>query len=655
MKLKSIAARNFKGLTFNEPLALITVLIGANFAGKSARTDAIRLLLLGYLPELGKNARDTFGLSSGKEMEVSGTFDNGLTIRRRFYLKGDTVKTEDEIPQEIADCGLLAVMLNAEEYFALSDRGRVDYVFANVAMSAGFTNISIIKRLEDELEVLDGVNAPLEKVLTMLTSDLEFISPQQWIEGAITLVGVAQKDAKVHGDRMEKTIQGLVGLRMADDKSGVDLPSLEVKITKLRADVDELNLKKNALSVRYELMINGRERRRSIEVTLGQMETVKAKITTEKGKRDVILEQLAKMPDSAEAIEKLLEIKHTANTQHTAAEISVREAKAAIASARGHIRSMDEEKHCPYCGAAGDGWKALKLAEWNTQIEMMEKALPDFLHAQKTAKESFNNADRDLESLRANRRKAELLEGDERVIEREVSMLERQVAREADLREELGKLPVDDSQLETDVDMIQTELNVKNEEILDADTKRKSVMGRAQELQRLAQAETDRDTAKADAAIAADVVKELRKIQGEMVESAFKPLLDLANSFFGDVFKSPLAYHEGEIGTWREGVWVTHRTMSGTEKALTYAAIQAALASKSPVKIMMIDELARLDDENLADMMAGVACAIAEKKIDGFIGIDTGRAELYRQQAVFPAEGSESDGGESSFLVREIG
>lgn len=646
MKLKSIAARNFKGLTFDEPLAPVTVLIGSNFAGKTARTDAIRLLLLGYLPELGKAARETFGLSSGSDMEVSGEFDNGLRIRRRFYLKGDTVKTEEEIPEEIEKCGQLAVMLNAEEYFALSDRARVDYVFANVAMSSEFTNITIVKRLEDELEVLDGVNTPLEKLLETLTSDVPFEGPQQWIEAAIVAVAEAMKNAKVHGDRMEKTIQGLVGLRMADDKTGVDLPALEVKISKLRADVEELNLKKNALAVRYELMINGRERRRSITVTLGQMETVKAKIAAEKAKRDGILEELAKATDSAEQIEKLIEIKGTSLRIYQNAETSIKAAKDAIATAKGYLTNIEHQKTCPYCAAAGEGWKALKTAEWDNTIAMMERAIPDFIRDEKTARESYNNADRDLESLRAGRRRTEALEHDERALERTIGLLEAQLARETDLREELGKLPAEDSQLETDVDMIQTELNVKNEEIRDADGKRKAVMGRAQELQRLAQAETDRDTAKADAAIAAEVLKELRKIQGEMVESAFKPLLDLANTFFGDVFKSPLAYHDGEIGTWREGVWVTHRTMSGTEKALTYAAIQAALAAKAPVKIMMIDELARLDAANLDLMLDGVAIAVDKGTIDGFVGIDTGRLDLYRGRNQWTSD--------SAFLVREI-
>ena len=83
MKFTQITARNLQGLSFTLDLATIQFLVGANFAGKSARTDAIRLLLLGFLPELGKRPQSTFEICSGRELVVSGTFDDGSTASRR--------------------------------------------------------------------------------------------------------------------------------------------------------------------------------------------------------------------------------------------------------------------------------------------------------------------------------------------------------------------------------------------------------------------------------------------------------------------------------------------------------------------------------------------------------------------------------------------
>ena len=108
----------------------------------------------------------------------------------------------------------------------------------------------------------------------------------------------------------------------------------------------------------------------------------------------------------------------------------------------------------------------------------------------------------------------------------------------------------------------------------------------------------------------------------KMVEDAFRPLLTVANSFFGAILKSPLAYNDGEIGTWREGVWVGHRTFSGTEKALCYSAIQMALAASSPVRVMIVDELGRLDAGNAEKLLLAVGHAIKTNRIDQFIGID---------------------------------
>jgi hypothetical protein len=85
---------------------------------------------------------------------------------------------------------------------------------------------------------------------------------------------------------------------------------------------------------------------------------------------------------------------------------------------------------------------------------------------------------------------------------------------------------------------------------------------------------------------------------------------------------SPLAYNDGEIGTFRDGLFIGHATMSGTEKALAYAAIQAALASKSPVKLMIIDELGRLTDKNIARVLDAASAAINDGRLDSFIGIE---------------------------------
>ena len=138
---------------------------------------------------------------------------------------------------------------------------------------------------------------------------------------------------------------------------------------------------------------------------------------------------------------------------------------------------------------------------------------------------------------------------------------------------------------------------------------------------------------KLDLEFAGKLAELLRTIQGEAVELAFKPMLEIANGLIAGVLKTPLAYHSGEIGTWRGALWVGHRTFSGTEKAVAYAAIQAALASKSPIKIVILDELGRIGDRPLWQLLAAISQGIGFGMIDGFVGIDAGRLPFYQKHA----------------------
>ena len=98
MKISNISVRNLEGLTASLDLLSVNFLVGANWSGKTTWLNAVRLALLGYLPERGKTNKATFGLSSGRDMEVTATFADGSRIRRRWYTKGDSVKTEEELP-----------------------------------------------------------------------------------------------------------------------------------------------------------------------------------------------------------------------------------------------------------------------------------------------------------------------------------------------------------------------------------------------------------------------------------------------------------------------------------------------------------------------------------------------------------------------------
>jgi len=630
MKLISITASGFKGRDFSFSLKPMNIFFGANYVGKTRVMDAIRLALLGYLPELGKRNQDTFGLATGSAMEVTAVFDDGQTLRRRWSLKGNSVVAENEIPEGVKEWGNLNVMLNADEYFGLTDAARVKYVFAHCQFRGGLDRGGILERLRNVI----GKSAAVLDVLDM--NILVGLGAQEFVEKLLFEASEAWSAAKVSMLRSEKTIQGLTDMRLRDEPSRPSVLLDEQRAQHTR-ELAELNQMKGRLMGSYTQMQNDRQRRVVLNREIGfgtkdrlQLVAVSDKYALLTGKLKLegeitqpqIMAAHAKAGDSSEVVNGLARQITATLRQKFVAEKS--------------LAGLDEATVCPFCGATGDSWKTLKAAEYAAEIDVSAGEVEKLVAAQEQAGVIFR-ADTIVHGLLiAKQQQLVVLNEEKDRTFREMAALEPRIARLGALDEELARLMPENAELTTQVESAQTRINLSNESIRALDVEIRAVAGRAFELKRLADAEAERDVAKADTAILAAVGKELRVIQGEMVAGAFGPLLIRANSFFSNVLKTELAYNAeegGEIGVWREGQWIGHRTFSGTEKALTYAAIQAALAMQSPFRMMLVDELGRLDENSRRGVVIAVRQALEDGRIDGFVGIDTGRGELYAAQA----------------------
>lgn len=641
MKLVKVSARNLKGLTFELDLGSISFLVGSNFAGKTARTDAIRLLLLGYLPELGKLPSATFGLCSGRELVVEGEFSDGTKMTRRWFLKGDAVKSEmSGAPSMICDEGLdnkFAVMLNAETYFALSERGRVDYVFANIPNLGADAQPSAILATVDEALALDkeldrdaakrfGENF---RTTLVVVEPATVESPQAFIEFAIEFSASAAKSSRVAAVTFEKTAQGLAHLRAAEVVDA-DLQSLDATRDRLARELEPLQTERARVIAAAEAARTNRSRREKLfgEIKARAAFEVQRDARAREIKewtvaRDEIPSNIAELWDQLRAEERDAV---NAKNDH---ERQLREAVAAIESNERELAEVNAKTKCPYCGAVGEGWKTLKSGEIESALAglrakraQLEEHLVLLRSHALTIATRANNA-RSMQQLRDGK------EREIRTAQTALDFVEKQIAVLDGKAEELARIPAEDAKASEALEAAQAAINVKNADLHEIERKRKAAIGRSHDLKRLAEAEQARDAARLDEVVAKAAAKLFREQQAKIVEAAFGPLLATANAIFGEILRTPLAYREGEIGTWREGTWVGHGTFSGTEKALAYAAIQAALSARCPVRVMLVDELARLDDANATLLVRAVASAVERKAIDQFVGIDTGRSSLY--------------------------
>lgn len=635
MKLTKISARNLKGLSFDLDLSAGVILVGSNFAGKSARTDAIRLLLLGYLPELGKLPKATFGLSSARTMEVRGLFDNGVEIWRRWTLKGDSIKTEDNLEQVPIDLGFFGVMLNAETYFALSETERIKYVFGLLSASdVDVDPIELVGKLRTELkeQKAEAVETLIVEVDGSILPSAR-ATPQGYLEEFLALTVDRAKALRAESQRMEKTVQGLAQLRLADVPGGRRLEEIDAELASLTRAIDELSEKKGRFASAYGQMIKDRDRRKEIGTELRRIDGSLDGLPSLKKLLAHCEKKIGetKLPLTPKGEAETRDILSGIKMDDTLARKEIADADTAIDVSRTALFELGSKLTCPYCGAAGSGWKVLKTAELEQTISSAGAKKAGFVKARETYKAGIENAEALLARAGETSDLLEALNDEHSRLSRQIAALEPAQSRAQTLREESDRLMPDDANLTTAVELVQTELNVKNEAVRKLRSGRAAVASRAAELTRLAEAEKARDEAIEAKAVADDAVEAIRKVQAELVAAAFKPLLATANELFGKILPTPIAYHDREIGTFRSGVWVGHKIFSGTEKALTYAAIQIALAARAPFRLMILDELGRLDDENAMKVDEAIVVAIKTGAIEQFIGIDAGRPALHRR------------------------
>lgn len=135
-----IYARGFKGLDFDQPLALRTVIMGKVGSGKSSRALALALLVTGSLPGTGvaKSNSDILNAVGNGDLTVGLEFDDGVTLERAYKSrKNGVVGCEFRIAGERCPKHLFEMELDrrgvsiadAPAFLALSDAKKVDELF----------------------------------------------------------------------------------------------------------------------------------------------------------------------------------------------------------------------------------------------------------------------------------------------------------------------------------------------------------------------------------------------------------------------------------------------------------------------------------------------------------------------------------------------
>ncbi|WP_165071407.1 hypothetical protein [Desulfovibrio sp. ZJ200] len=180
-----IFAQGFKGLDFDQPLALRTLLMGRVGSGKSSRSLALTLLAAGGLPGTGiarTNAEIFKAVGGGDTLTVGIEIDGGTTLERVYRLKKDgTVSCDCRVDGERISKNLFEVELDRQGisiadvagFLALSNAKKVDELFRLFPPAGDVRGLgAAITRAKERISELESAIKGKEQSCRSITESL---------------------------------------------------------------------------------------------------------------------------------------------------------------------------------------------------------------------------------------------------------------------------------------------------------------------------------------------------------------------------------------------------------------------------------------------------------------------------------------------------
>lgn len=163
-----IYAQGFKGLDFDQSLALRTLIMGRVGSGKSSRSLALALLATGGLAGTGiarTNAEIFKAVGSGDTLTVGIEIDGGTTLERIYKRKNGTVSCDCRVNGERTAKNLFEVELDRQGisiadvagFLALSDAKKVDELFRLFPPAGDVRGLNAsISRTKERISKIEG-------------------------------------------------------------------------------------------------------------------------------------------------------------------------------------------------------------------------------------------------------------------------------------------------------------------------------------------------------------------------------------------------------------------------------------------------------------------------------------------------------------------
>ena len=216
MKITKVSGQNFKGRSFSTPIAPLQIICGANFTGKSSRTEALTLALATYLPGIEKlPAKIHERLASGDQMSVQVDFDGGQFVKREY-----TKSADGSVARNYTARGLVKgwavdpVLIDANEFLGLSPDGRVKFLFQHLTMTGEVVTPATLFEQLGKTDIANSEEAAqlISAMDEVITADHEQamvagLSPQLWLERLVADIIAKKNEAVKTQNLLSKTAQ----------------------------------------------------------------------------------------------------------------------------------------------------------------------------------------------------------------------------------------------------------------------------------------------------------------------------------------------------------------------------------------------------------------------------------------------------------------
>lgn len=578
MRVTSLSYRNFKGHTGSWPLKPVTLITGANFSHKTSIPLALRLGLAGRLPPpIG--TRGIFALAGNPtgegSMEIQLTLDDSRVIDWKWSRGADgKVSTEGGLSSDVV---MPELLLDPKTFFAKTAKEQVQIIFSACEVD-DFGPDTIVNQLgKIQVQPLVVCEEVVSDIVNRIKANPVANVPE-WVADLIEHLQIKAKQARDD----EKSASGAFAA-FRTDAAAAPAKDVSQALLKARAQFDALSKAANVAGDTLERLHAARPAK-----------TVESELAT-------ATDALKECPDPETIEEELGDLEPI---------IALR--RKWIASFDLEMRSAEEQlakletlEACPTCYQNKKGWKAAAMenltkakAKAQSQKASNESVLKEKL-AQKEALQTWNKRIAIQQELTRELAEIQRLETAAKSIAADGG----QVAK---LQEEIRAL----------------EAQQRTWDVYQNDRGRKLALEA-----KLVKAGATMEVYKQAVAI---VLQEQNKLIGK----AFTQVLNVARHFTDGLLNSPLEFVNGSLGRRVSakdqeegnkaplGAWVGFETFSGTEELLALAGFSVALTASAPVKIVVLDELARLDLERRLSVAQRMLSLAESGVIDQAVLID---------------------------------